>query len=133
MFRPAVAIIRFPLTIKMCLHNLREGVLMKRSLCINFLFNLVSSVNCLYITNKRCVLVKWYGNGEFTSWGCMTSCGKVWLIALVLSSLWGESLTLAEFVFSCVCGFLYISGSVFLVFVEILSDELEFYYARVWY
>jgi hypothetical protein len=37
----------------MCLYNLREGVLMKRSLCINPLFALVSSVNHLYITNEE--------------------------------------------------------------------------------
>jgi hypothetical protein len=49
MFWPAVAIFRFPQTIKMSLYNLYEGVLMKRSLCINPLFALVSSVNCLYI------------------------------------------------------------------------------------
>jgi hypothetical protein len=39
--------------IKKSLYNLCEGVLMKRSLCINPLFALVSSVNCLYITNKE--------------------------------------------------------------------------------
>jgi hypothetical protein len=46
MFRPAVAI---PQTIKMSLYNLYEGVLMKRSLCINRLFAPVSSVNRLYM------------------------------------------------------------------------------------
>jgi len=53
MFRPAVAIFRFPQTIKMSLYNLCEGVLMKRSLCINPLFALVSSVNRLYISNEE--------------------------------------------------------------------------------
>jgi hypothetical protein len=38
--------------IKKSLYNLCEGVLMKRSLYINPLFTLASSVNCLYITNK---------------------------------------------------------------------------------
>ena len=53
MFRPAVAIFRFPHTIKMSLYNLGEGVLMKRSLWINPLFALVSSVNRLYISNEE--------------------------------------------------------------------------------
>jgi hypothetical protein len=39
--------------IKMSLYNLYEGVLMTRSLCIKSLFALVSSVNCLYVTNKE--------------------------------------------------------------------------------
>jgi len=50
MFRPAVAIFRFPQTIKMSLYNLCGDVLMKRSLCISPLFVLVSSVNRLYIS-----------------------------------------------------------------------------------
>jgi hypothetical protein len=53
MFRPAVAIFRFPKTIKMSLYNLCAGVLMKRSLCINPLFALVSSVNRLYISHEE--------------------------------------------------------------------------------
>ena len=50
MFRPAVVI---PQTIKMSLYNLYEGVLMKRSLCINPLFALLSSANHLYISNEE--------------------------------------------------------------------------------
>ena len=53
MFRPAVTIFRFPQTIKTILYNLCEGVLMKRSLCINPLFALVSNVNRLYISNEE--------------------------------------------------------------------------------
>jgi hypothetical protein len=53
MFQPAVAILRFPQTIKMSLYNLCEGALIKRSLCINPLFALVSSVNRLYINNEE--------------------------------------------------------------------------------
>jgi hypothetical protein len=51
MFRPTVAIFRFPQTIKMSLYNLCEGEMMKRSVCINPLFALVSNVNRLYISN----------------------------------------------------------------------------------
>jgi hypothetical protein len=53
MFWPAVAIVRFPQTIKMSLYNLCEDELMKRSLCINPLFFFFSSVNHLYITNEE--------------------------------------------------------------------------------
>jgi hypothetical protein len=53
MFRPTVAIFRFPQPIKMSLYNLCEGMLMKRFVCINPLFALVSSVNCVYITNEE--------------------------------------------------------------------------------
>jgi len=53
MFQPAVVIFRFPQTIKISLFNLCEGVLMKRPLCINPLFALVSCVNRLYISNEE--------------------------------------------------------------------------------
>jgi hypothetical protein len=39
--------------INMSLYNLYEGVLMTRSLGIKSLFALVSSVNCLYVTNRE--------------------------------------------------------------------------------
>jgi hypothetical protein len=54
MFRPAVAVFSFPQTIKMSLYNLCDGVLMKRSLCINPLFARVSSINRSYsISNEE--------------------------------------------------------------------------------
>ena len=53
MFRHALAIFRFPQTIKISLYNVCEGALMKRSLCINPLFALVSSVNRIYISNEE--------------------------------------------------------------------------------
>jgi hypothetical protein len=53
MFRPAVAIFMFPQTIRFSLYNLCDGVLVKRSLWINPLFALVSSVNRLYTGCNR--------------------------------------------------------------------------------
>ena len=89
--------------IKMSLYNLCEGVLMKRSLCINPLFVLVSSVNCLYISNKEVFPISSMEIGIFVL-GCINSCGKAWLIIFILSlSLGGPlvSVILVDLVISC--------------------------------
>ena len=58
---------------KMC-----EGVLMKRSLCINPLFTLFL-VQMLYVNNEKVVSSWRYGDRGFCLVGCINSSGRVWL------------------------------------------------------
>jgi len=91
MFRLAVAIFKFPQTVKMNLYNLCEGVLMKRSLCTNHLFALVSSVNLLYITKQEVFSISSVEIG-ITVLGLH---GLLWqsLVYCILSlSFWGDPL-----------------------------------------
>ena len=75
MFRPLLAIFRFPQYFKKSLQNWVRAYWWERSPCINPL--IISSANVMCKQWESCI--QWeVWRCRYSSWGCISSCGRVW-------------------------------------------------------